>query len=222
MDILLSTISSLAIIYPANFAPTGGHAILRSHPSAAHACSRHLRLLFCGDPLRVECSSRAEAFQGISRASNTRTFPKPPDWDQKAEWVRARLRYPDIYGYPDRMMMMRDGREFAGLLDHGLSALRPPLAGRHPASHPHRHPLDRTGRDASTAPTISIIGRRFTGLRWGIGIWATPKPNSCANTCCAAGSSWSTTFTAPSPTTASRSGRLSLASMSKVFPEPPN
>jgi hypothetical protein len=21
-------------------------------------------------------------------------FPKPPDWNQKAEWVRARLRYP--------------------------------------------------------------------------------------------------------------------------------
>jgi hypothetical protein len=41
-------------------------------------------------------------------------FPKPPDWDQKAEWVRARLRYPDIYGYPNRMLMMRDGREFPG------------------------------------------------------------------------------------------------------------
>jgi hypothetical protein len=41
-------------------------------------------------------------------------FPKPTDWDQKAEWVRARLRYPDIYGYPNRMLMMRDGREFPG------------------------------------------------------------------------------------------------------------
>ena len=30
-------------------------------------------------------------------------FPKPPDWDQKTEWVRARLRYPDIYGYPDHL-----------------------------------------------------------------------------------------------------------------------
>ena len=27
-------------------------------------------------------------------------FPLPPDWNQKAEWTRARLRYPDIYGYP--------------------------------------------------------------------------------------------------------------------------
>jgi hypothetical protein len=25
-------------------------------------------------------------------------FPLPPDWDQKAEWTRARLRYPSVYG----------------------------------------------------------------------------------------------------------------------------
>jgi hypothetical protein len=30
-----------------------GHAILKSHPSAAHALWHHLRLLFCGDSLRV-------------------------------------------------------------------------------------------------------------------------------------------------------------------------
>jgi hypothetical protein len=41
-------------------------------------------------------------------------FPKPPDWEQKTEWVRARLRYPDIYGYPNRSLLMRDGREFPG------------------------------------------------------------------------------------------------------------
>ena len=29
-------------------------------------------------------------------------FPLPPDYKQKAEWTRARLRYPDIYGYPYR------------------------------------------------------------------------------------------------------------------------
>ena len=28
-------------------------------------------------------------------------FPLPPDYQKEAEWVRARLRYPDIYGYPD-------------------------------------------------------------------------------------------------------------------------
>jgi hypothetical protein len=29
-------------------------------------------------------------------------FPRPPDWEQKTEWTRARLRYPDITGYPNR------------------------------------------------------------------------------------------------------------------------
>jgi hypothetical protein len=33
-------------------------------------------------------------------------FPLPPDWqDQKHEWVRARLRYPDIYGYPNHSIL---------------------------------------------------------------------------------------------------------------------
>ena len=42
-------------------------------------------------------------------------FPLPPDWNQKSEWVRARLRYPDIYGYPDRPRFVnRDGSPFAG------------------------------------------------------------------------------------------------------------
>jgi hypothetical protein len=41
-------------------------------------------------------------------------FPVPSDHDQKTEWVRARLRYPDIYGYPFRTLMLRDGREFPG------------------------------------------------------------------------------------------------------------
>ncbi|HVW84466.1 MAG TPA: DUF4159 domain-containing protein [Bryobacteraceae bacterium] len=42
------------------------------------------------------------------------SFPLPPDWGQKTEWTRARLRYPDIYGYPFRSLVMNDGREFPG------------------------------------------------------------------------------------------------------------
>jgi len=42
------------------------------------------------------------------------SFPIPQDSGQKTEWVRARLRYPDIYGYPFRRMMLRDGREYPG------------------------------------------------------------------------------------------------------------
>jgi hypothetical protein len=40
-------------------------------------------------------------------------FPLPPDWNQKTEWTRARLRYPDIYGYPYRRLSF-GGREFPG------------------------------------------------------------------------------------------------------------
>jgi hypothetical protein len=41
-------------------------------------------------------------------------FALPDDWSRKTEWTRARLRYPDIYGYPFRSLLMNDGREFPG------------------------------------------------------------------------------------------------------------
>src|ERR1700732_2749301 len=42
-------------------------------------------------------------------------FPKPAGWNDKTEWVRARLRYPDVYGYPDHSRFrMRDGSPFPG------------------------------------------------------------------------------------------------------------
>jgi hypothetical protein len=41
-------------------------------------------------------------------------FPMPPDWNQKTEWTRARLRYPDIYGYPDSDLVLQNGRPFPG------------------------------------------------------------------------------------------------------------
>src|SRR5215469_18362159 len=37
-------------------------------------------------------------------------FPLPKDYQQKAEWTRARLRYPDIYGYPHADLFMQGGR----------------------------------------------------------------------------------------------------------------
>ena len=39
-------------------------------------------------------------------------FPVPEDLNQKAEWTRARLRYPDIYGYPYQELTMGNGRPF--------------------------------------------------------------------------------------------------------------
>ena len=42
-------------------------------------------------------------------------FPIPPDYNQKTEWTRARLRYPDIYGYPDNpYLRMGSGRAWPG------------------------------------------------------------------------------------------------------------
>src|SRR5579863_10593385 len=39
-------------------------------------------------------------------------FPVPSDSQQKTEWTRARLRYPDIAGFPNAYY--RDGRQFPG------------------------------------------------------------------------------------------------------------
>jgi hypothetical protein len=36
-------------------------------------------------------------------------FPLPKDYQRNAEWVRARLRYPDIYGYPNFPWLVRRG-----------------------------------------------------------------------------------------------------------------
>ncbi len=41
-------------------------------------------------------------------------FPLPADYQEKHEWTRARLRYPDIYGYPGRLMFLENGRAFPG------------------------------------------------------------------------------------------------------------
>jgi hypothetical protein len=42
-------------------------------------------------------------------------FEIPKDYKEAAEWTRARLRYPDIYGYPNNSRLrMNDGREFPG------------------------------------------------------------------------------------------------------------
>ena len=41
-------------------------------------------------------------------------FALPPDWNQKTDWTRARLRYPDIVGYPDRPLFYQGGRPFPG------------------------------------------------------------------------------------------------------------
>ena len=39
-------------------------------------------------------------------------FPLPSDWEKKTEWTRARLRYPDVVGYPNARYS--NGRQFPG------------------------------------------------------------------------------------------------------------
>ncbi len=41
-------------------------------------------------------------------------FDLPSDYRQKTEWTRARLRYPDVVGYPFKSLLMDNGKEFPG------------------------------------------------------------------------------------------------------------
>jgi hypothetical protein len=41
-------------------------------------------------------------------------FAVPNDYQDKHEWTRARLRYPDVAGYPNRIQFLGDGRPFPG------------------------------------------------------------------------------------------------------------
>jgi len=42
-------------------------------------------------------------------------FKLPKDWQENREWVRARLRYPDVYGYPlNSRLQFADGRPWPG------------------------------------------------------------------------------------------------------------
>ena len=95
----------------------GGHAILRAKLSISPVPKMRFRVTF------AFCFVAILSAWGVLRAQRPfkeypaleyENFPKPPDWDQKAEWVRARLRYSDIYGYPQRSFLMRDGREYPG------------------------------------------------------------------------------------------------------------
>src|SRR6202035_4784516 len=41
-------------------------------------------------------------------------FALPDDYQKNAEWTRARLRYPDIMGYPNPNLRYTTGRQFPG------------------------------------------------------------------------------------------------------------
>ena len=52
-------------------------------------------------------------FKEYDAVEYNHNIPIPPDFNTKTDWVRARLRYPDIYGYPYRQLVY-DGRPFPG------------------------------------------------------------------------------------------------------------
>src|SRR5277367_1424650 len=76
---------------------------------------RHLAFLALGITALSVCGVLAaqKPFKEWS-AIEYEDFPLPPDWNQKAEWTRARLRYPDVYGYPDVPLTYGNGRPFPG------------------------------------------------------------------------------------------------------------
>ncbi len=84
--------------------------------SAARTAARVLKtLLFAGllalSAVGVLIAQKAfREYPGIEYDN----FQLPPDYRMKAEWTRARLRYPDIVGYPFKSLVMDDGREFPG------------------------------------------------------------------------------------------------------------
>jgi len=123
---------------------------------------------------------------GLSKSipqSNTRTF-RNRRTGTKSGVGRARLRYPDIYGYPDHVQFaMRDGSPFPGYwtMDY-------PRSDRHLLAGIRR--LTRIDT-RSVEQVVTLDGTDdvynwpvLYGLRWGIGIWAMRKRNNCGIICC--------------------------------------
>jgi hypothetical protein len=82
-------------------------------------------------------------------------IPLPPDWQEKAEWVFARLMYPQ---HPEARFgrFGRFGRRFGDALDWrrgfhqldaGLSSRRPPLCGRRAAFDARSRAVGGTTRE---------------------------------------------------------------------------
>ena len=87
---------------------------------------------------------RPEALQGMACALSTigrgeEQFPLPNDYEDKHEWTRARLRYSDLYGYPDRCCMYY-GPNFPGYWTMDFPLLRSPVCWREYVDSPGSTP----------------------------------------------------------------------------------
>ena len=102
------------------------------------------------------------------------------------EWTRARLRYPDIYGYPDNPYPMQDGR-FPGYWTMDF-----PRSDRHLLQGVRR----LTRIDTKSVEQVVTLDGSDDIYNWPmlyaveVGHWQLPttRRRSCANTCCAADS----------------------------------
>ena len=100
-------------------------------------------------------------------------FPVPPDWNQKTEWTRARLRYPDIYGYPDADLTMRGRQPFPGYwtMDYPRSDRHLLEGVRRLTRIDAQVPWSRWS--ASMARTICTIFPFSMPWKWAIGVFRT-------------------------------------------------
>ena len=150
-------------------------------------------------------------------------FPLPPDANRPAEWTRARLRYPDITGYPGNAMdsFSRFGRSFAGYwtMDYPRSD-RHLLAGVRRLTRIDSRSveqvvtLDGSGEVDNWPDPVRRRGRALAAA-------GGPGRRGCANSCCAAASSCATISTATAPYRGVREWDTFLDSMRRVFPDRP-
>ena len=115
-------------------------------------------------------------------------FPVPTDWNQKTEWTRARLRYPDIYGYPFVDLRMRDGKPFPGYWTMDYPRSDRHLMAGHPPADPHRHALGGTGCEPRWHRRSVQLAHALCGRSGALATAATIRRHSFASICCAAAS----------------------------------
>ncbi|MGD0363237.1 MAG: hypothetical protein ABSC93_20335 [Bryobacteraceae bacterium] len=125
-------------------------------------------------------------------------FPLPTDWNDPHDWVRARLRYPDIFGYPDNSRLrLRSNRPWPGqwTMDY-------PRSDRHLLAGVRR----LTRIDSRSVEQVVDLDGTGDVYNWPlmyaveVGHWLLPQEQaSQLRDCSAAASSWSTIFTDRSP-----------------------
>ena len=138
----------------------------------------------------------------------------PATIGKPGEWAFARLMYPPVGRYYGGFAVLRVVEGGRLQLDHGLSALRPPLRRGRAPPDPRPRALRRAAGESRRGRCLRLavaLRRRSRAT----GISPTSRRKTCANTCCAAASSCATI------STARIEWEVFAASMQKVFPDRP-